>query len=329
MAELSPPPADDGALTLLCTEQFASLHGTTLLAAHPDLRLVRAAPGWTMADGMLDEVDVAFASPDLHPDGVDGFVRLAASAPRLRWLQMFAAGLDYPALQLLRDNDVRITSASGATASAIARTVVFYLLTLSRGARRLFAEQAAHRWSPQLYDDIAGKTIGVVGMGPIGLEIIRMAAALGMRPIGMRRTVAGDEPCETWTLERMGELAATVDVLALALPLTAQTKEICSADVIAALKPGALIVNVGRGGLVDEPALERALASGALGGAGLDVFVTEPLPGDSPLWDLPNVIVTPHTSAATPAVVDAIMQIFFDNLAAFRRGTPLVNEERA
>ena len=184
------PPTSHAALplVLLRTERFAALHGARLVADHPDLRLEPVTPGVTPIGGALDGVEVAFASPDLHPDGVDSFVRLAATAPRLRWLQMFAAGLDYPALQLLRDNGVRITSASGATAAAIARTVVFYLLALSRDARRLFAEQAA-----------------------------------------------------------------TIEVLVLALPLTPGTQEICSAEVIASMKAGALLVNVGRGALSTSP----------------------------------------------------------------------------
>jgi phosphoglycerate dehydrogenase-like enzyme len=138
--------------------------------------------------------------------------------------------------------------------------------------------------------------------------------------------VLGDEPCETWTLDRLPELAATADVLAVALPLTDDTRGIVSAAVIAAMKPGAVFVNVGRGDLVDEPALIEALRSGRLGGAGLDVFATEPLPADSPIWDLPNVIVTPHSSAHTPASGENAAEIFFANLARYARGESLHNE---
>jgi phosphoglycerate dehydrogenase-like enzyme len=181
-------------------------------------------------------------------------------------------------------------------------------------------------WSPSPFDDLDGKTIGVVGMGPIAREIIRMAAALGMRPIGMRRAVLGDEPCETWALDRLPELAAASDVLAVALPLTDETREIVSASVIEAMRPGAVFVNVGRGGLVDEPALIDALAARRIGGAGLDVFATEPLPADSPLWDLPNVIITPHNSANTLATGEGAAEIFLANLARYARGEPLHNE---
>ncbi len=147
-----------------------------------------------------------------------------------------------------------------------------------------------------------------------------MAAALGMRPIGMRRAVLGDEPCETWTLDRLPELAAASDALVVALPLTEDTRRIISAAVIAAMRPGAHFVNVGRGDLVDEPALVDALTAGRLGGAGLDVFVTEPLPAESPFWDLPNVILTPHNSANTQASGEDAAEIFLTNLALYARG---------
>ena len=115
-------------------------------------------------------------------------------------------------------------------------------------------------------------------------------------------------------------------MLAFALPSTDDTRGIVSADVIAAMKPGAVFVNVGRGDLVDEPALVEALAAGRIGGAGLDVFATEPLPPESPLWDLPNVIITPHSSAYTAASIDGPVEIFLANLAAYVRGEPLANE---
>src|SRR6188472_2095480 len=163
-------------------------------------------------------------------------------------------------------------------------------------------------------------------MGPIAREVVRMSAALGMRPIGMRRAVIGDEPCETWSLDRLAELAAVADALVVALPLTDDTRGIISASVIAAMRPTAVFVNVGRGDLVDEPALIDALASRRLRGAGLDVFVTEPLPAESPLWELPNVIITPHSSATTSATFEGAAEIFFANLTQYVCGEPLHNE---
>lgn len=199
-------------------------------------------------------------------------------------------------------------------------------MALSRDLPRYLRDQAAHEWSPHSFDDLEGQTIGVVGMGPIGLEIIRLAEVFGMRPIGMRRAVVGGEPCETWPLGRFAELAATVDVLALALPLTDGTRGLLSATVIDSMRPGAVLVNIGRGELVDEAAMTAALIAGRPGGAGLDVFAVEPLPPDSPLWDLPNVIITPHSSGDTRSAHDRGVELFLDNLVLYGRGERLRNE---
>lgn len=315
-----------GGPTLLCTDTVAERYAEQLFRAAPALELVPLVGDGPVPDADLARVDAAYLSADCFPARSGKLLGAALRAPNLRWLHTFSAGTDHPIFGQFRDRGVRITSSSGAHATPIARTVLLYLLGLSRGIHKLLRDQATHTWDPQPFDDLGGKTIGVVGMGPIGREIIRLTAALGMRTIGMRRAVLGDEPCETWTLDRMRELAATVDVLAVALPLTDDTRGIVSAEVIAAMRPGSVFVNVGRGALVDEPALVDALASGRLGGAGLDVFATEPLPPDSPLWDLPNVIITPHNSANTAEAAERGMEIFLANLAAYTKGEPLRNE---
>jgi D-2-hydroxyacid dehydrogenase (NADP+) len=311
---------------LLCTDHVASRYATRLADAAPSLGLVQLVGRGPIGDEELARVDAAFLSADSFPERTGALLGEAMRAPNLRWLHTFSAGTDHPIFGQFRDRGVRITTSSGAAAAPIARTVMLYLLGLSRDIRGILRDQDTHLWTQRPFDDIEGKTIGVVGMGPIAREIIRMAAALGMRPIGMRRAVLGDEPCETWTLDRLRELAAASDVLAVALPLTDETDQIVSASVIAAMRPGAVFVNVGRGGLVDEPALIDALAAGRIGGAGLDVFVNEPLPADSPLWDLPNVILTPHNSANTQATGEGAAEIFLTNLARYARGEPLHNE---
>ncbi len=311
---------------LLCTDTVAERYADRLAAAAPGLDIVRLVGRVLIDDDDLARVDAAFLSADSYPERTDALLRAAMAAPNLRWLHTFSAGIDHPVFGAFRDRGVRITTSSGASAAPIARTVMLYLLGLSRDIRGVLRDQATHTWAPRPFDDIAGKVIGVVGMGPIGREVIRMATALGMRPIGMRRAVLGDEPCETWPLDRLGELAAHADVLAFALPSTDETRGLVSAEIVAAMKPGAAFVNVGRGDLVDEPALVSALATGRLGGAGLDVFETEPLPPESALWDLPNVIITPHNSANTQASGDGAAEIFLANLASYARGERLANE---
>jgi len=315
-----------GAPALLCTDHVADRYAHRLAEIVPAWELVTLVGEGPVGDSELARVDAAFLSADSFPARTRHLLMAALEAPNLRWLHTFSAGIDHPIFGQFRDKGVRITTSSGASAAPIARTVMLYLLGLSRDIRRVLRDQADHRWNPVRFDDIDGKVIGVVGMGPIAREVVRMSAALGMRPIGMRRAVIGDEPCETWTLDRLHELAGHADVLAVALPLTAETRHIISADVIAAMKPGAVFVNVGRGELVDEAALVEALSNRRLGGAGLDVFVDEPLPATSPIWDLENVIVTPHNSANTAATGDVAAEIFFANLVRYASGESLHNE---
>jgi phosphoglycerate dehydrogenase-like enzyme len=221
---------------------------------------------------------------------------------------------------------VRVTTSAGASARAVAQMAILFLLALSRDLRARLDAQREHRWAPARGDDLAGKTVAVVGLGPIGLEVARLAAALGMHPIGLRRTPAGTEPCETWPLSRLGEALARADYVVLALPLTPDTRHLIDATALARLPRHARLVNVGRGELVDEEALAAALREGRLGGAALDVFEQEPLATTSPLWDLPGVLVTPHVAAATQATHDDAVELFLENLGRWRRGEPLSNE---
>jgi len=311
---------------ILCSPVIATTYGARLRSLAPTHDFVLAGHGSEPDEEELARVEIGFFSADLFPDHLRTFFRAATHTPNMRWFHTMSAGIDSPVFDRIRAAGARLTTSSGAAAPAIARTVVMYLLALSRDLPSLQRAQAEHRWDYRPYDDLDGKRIGVVGMGPIGLEVIRLAEALGMEPIGMRRRVLGDEPCETWPLDRFPELTATVEALVLALPLTSDTGGLLTRELMDGMRPGALFVNVGRGELVDEPALVDALARGHLGGAGLDVFTTEPLPTDSPLWDLPNVIVTPHSSGTTAGTRTRAIEIFVANLVAYLAGEPLHNE---
>jgi phosphoglycerate dehydrogenase-like enzyme len=204
--------------------------------------------------------------------------------------------------------------------------VIAYLLALSRDLPGWFRAQRERKWEPRIIGDLQGRVLGVVGLGPIGREVARLGAALGMRVVGLRRTPCGDEPCETWPMERLHDLLAGADAVVLALPLTADTRHLIGTDALARLKPDAVIVNVGRGELIDEAALIEALVARRIGGAALDVFETEPLPSDSPLWDLPNVIITAHSAGHNPANSERATGIFIENLARYLNRQPLRNE---
>ena len=168
--------------------------------------------------------------------------------------------------------------------------------------------------------------MAVVGMGAIGAEVARLAAHFGVHVIGVRRTPRGDEPCETWPTSRLHELLLQVDDLVLTAPLTDETRGLIGAYEFALLPQGAHVINVGRGPVIDEAALIAALQSGHLGGAALDVFEVEPLPTTNPLWEMPNVIVTPHSSGNTDLAIERTLEVFTDNLGRYARGEPLQNE---
>jgi len=309
---------------LLVSDAVERDHAAELERAAPGVERVVVADGGIRGDPAA--VEIAYFSGDLFPARTREFAVVLAKASAVRWLQTFSAGVDHPWFQSLRAKGVRLTTASGAAAVPIAQTVMLYLLALTRRLPDWLEAQREARWAPHDVVDLQDRTLAVVGLGPIGLEVARLGQAMRMRVVGVRRALVGDEPCETWPLARLDELLPQADVLVLALPLTGATRGLLDARRLALLPRHALVVNVGRGELVDEPALVRALEAGQLGGAGLDVFTTEPLPKESPLWRLSNVIVTPHSSGVTPGNQARATAIFLENIRRYARGEPLRNE---
>jgi len=280
-----------------------------------------------MSADEINGIDLAVFSADLWLDGRGpSFYKVLLQAPQPKWLHVFAAGTDHPVFAEVRRRGIRLTHSAGSSAVPIAHTVIMHVLALSRRARAFAVAQSAHEWAETDVVDVESRTMGIVGLGSIGAEVARLAQHFGMRVIGVRRTPSGDEPCETWPIERLHELLSMVDVLVLTAPLTVDTLGMIGAEELALMPKGAHVVNVGRGQVVDEPALAAALASGRLGGAALDVFAVEPLPAESPLWDLPNVIITPHSAGSTPLATERAAEIFADNLGRYVRGEPLRNE---
>lgn len=310
---------------ILVSDFVEAHHAADLDAAAPGVARVVLGPDGALS-APADEVEIAYFSGDLFPARASEFWRPILRLEKLRWLHSYSAGVDHWVFQKVREKGVRLTNSSGAAAVPIAHTVMLYLLALSRDLAGFLDAQRRHAWEPRAVADLQGQVLGVVGLGPIGLEVARLGGAFGMRVIGLRRAARGDEPCETWPLSRLDDLLPLADHLVLALPLTAETRHLIDARALARLKPSATLVNVGRGELVDEPALAAALHDGRLAGAGLDVFETEPLPAESPLWDQPRVIVTPHSAGTNPGNDERATAIFLDNLRRWQRGEPLRNE---
>jgi phosphoglycerate dehydrogenase-like enzyme len=271
----------------------------------------------------------------------------AAQAPRLRWVQTYFAGVDgWLERSGERVKDVLVTTASGVHGPNMAEYSLLMMLAWAHALPEMQDFQRRAEWPPErrkalVPGELRGATLGVVGYGSIGRETARLARALGMRVLACKRDPQnradtgwawpgtgdplGDVPERFFALSDLHAMLRECDYVLLTLALTPATRHVIDHAALSALKPGAVLVNVARGGLVDEPALIEALRSGQLRAAGLDVFEQEPLPSDSPLWALPNVILTPHMAGITPAYEERLMALFAENLRRYLDGAPLLN----
>lgn len=313
---------------LLIGDNVWGRHGSAITSFAPDMEVVVYQGEEPLPHDVLDRITIAFFSQDLWPERSRGFVLSVMGAKNLQWFHTFSAGVDSPFFIDLMKRGVRLTNSSGATASPIAQTAILYMLALSRNVRAWFQHQDKHEWQRHNLVELDGANLAVIGMGPIGEEIARLGVALNMNVEAIRRTATGKEPCPTYGFDKLNEVLNRADWVAVALPLADETRNIFDEDRFAQMKVGAHFINIGRGELVDEPALIAALQSGHLAGAALDVFATEPLPTDSPLWDMPNVIVTPHSSGASPKAGLRSEALFVSNLQKFLNNESLINEVR-
>ncbi|MGI8557894.1 MAG: D-2-hydroxyacid dehydrogenase [Solirubrobacteraceae bacterium] len=277
---------------------------------------------------MLRGAEVMLGLPGDSPEGLAAVVR---SNPDLRWVQGTAAGTgeQVKAAGLTGEELERVTftSASGVHVGPLAEFCLLGLLFFTKGVPRLEADQRAHHWDHYPVAELRGNTLLVLGLGAIGTEVARLAKALGMRTIGVNRRGVSDSPHvdEAHPRSQLLELLGEADALVATLPLTEETRGMLDAEAIGRMKPGAILINAGRGGVIDEPALVAALRESRLKGAALEVFATEPLPTDSPLWDLPNVLISPHTAALSLHENERIQELFTENLRRYIRGDELLS----
>jgi phosphoglycerate dehydrogenase-like enzyme len=297
---------------------------TALQSRFPDVAFLAPADQ-EEADRVLPQADVVLGWA-VQPANF-------ARAERLRWIQVTAASVARLMFPALVDSPVIVTNGRGLHAAAMAEHTIGVILMYARKLHLTRDAQRERRWiqTPIMegppFLSFAGSTLGLVGFGAIGREIAVKARALGARVLAVRRHPSPDAaPADAqWGSDRLDELLEQCDWLVLAAPLTAETSGMIGARELARLKPGALLVNLGRGPLVDEAALIAAIEQGALAGAALDVFDEEPLPPESPLWAMPQVILTPHVSGLAPRLWERSMDLFARNLDAFRNGRPLEN----
>ncbi len=243
-------------------------------------------------------------------------------APNVRWIQAVSAGVECYDTTALADRGVALTNASGVAANPVAEQVLGYLLGFERGIHRSVRRQHRHVWESRGGGELRDRTVGVIGMGAIGRRVTTLCDAVGTSVFGVKRdpSTGTDVAAEVFGPEGLYEVLRRADYVVLACPLTEETEGLLGEDEIATMSADTVVVNVSRGGVIDEPALVRALQQDRLGGAALDVFAAEPLPADSALWDLSNVVVTPHSAGSTPNYYGRVAELFAENYRRFAAG---------
>jgi glyoxylate/hydroxypyruvate reductase len=273
--------------------------------------------------GLLAEAEVL-----LDVDVPNTSKGLAARAPALKWIQASSSGVGEWVRRLeLVDSPIVVTNAAGLHATPLAEYVVFAMLYFAKRWPLMVAEQRAHHWERCAIDTLLGKTVGIVGLGSVGRQVARLAKPFGMRVIATRRSGAPEPlvdrlfpPTELQTVLEQS------DFLVLCVPHTSETEGLIRARELVLLKPSAVLINIARGIVLDEPALIDALRSGRLAGAALDVVAHEPLAAESPLWDMPNVLITPHSMSTAYEENELLVDLFCDNLRRYLAHEPLRNQ---
>lgn len=246
--------------------------------------------------------------------------------PNLRWVQTTSSGVGQLVKNLgFDDTDLLVTTSRGVHAGPLAEFTAMALLIHFKDLAHLRAEKDRRAWARYCGDGLEGKTMAVIGAGRVGRRILAMGRAFGMRTVLLNRpggtTTAADAGADlAYPAEALHAMLSETDALVLSMPHTPDTENLIDAAALAALKPGAVLVNVARGAVVDEPALVDALASGQVGFAALDVFAVEPLPAASPLWDLPNVLISPHSASTVARENELITALFCRNLERYLAG---------
>ena len=308
---------------MLNDDSITTAHMEAIKAAAPSAKIVitRSKEDWEkIKDDGDPKVDVLFGQ---NPG------QWQKKLPNLKWAQQLGAGADW--LSFFPDfinSDVILTNASGVHAIPISEHVLALMFALSRKVHYSVKNQLQHSWDRRgRLGEIEGSTMGLLGVGAIGAKTAEKAKALGMKVLGFRRNPEKPAPNvdKMYGADGLNELLSKSDWVVVTVAATPETNGLIGEAQLKAMKPSAHIINIARGKVIDEAILIRALTENWIAGAGLDVFEKEPLPEDSPLWDLKNVIITPHFAGATPYYVDRLVDIFTENLKRYQAGEPLMN----
>ncbi|MDI6600974.1 MAG: D-2-hydroxyacid dehydrogenase [Thermoanaerobacteraceae bacterium] len=293
------------------------------------VRTREIAPDWEiMTTGGPEGTRDKIGGAEIYVDWAYNFYReIVEKADQVKWIQSLSAGVDMLPMDLIKEKGIVVTNASGIHKIQISENVFGYMLMFVRGLNKFYELQKERKWdkSPRT-TELYEKTMGIIGAGSIGSEIARLGKAFGMKVLGLRKSGKPEEYYDVmYTNDGLKELLIQSDFVVSCIPLTDETQHLLGEEEFKAMKPTAYFINISRGSVVDEKALVKALKEGWIKGAGLDVFEEEPLPVDSPLWDMPNVIITPHVAGLTDRYMERAMKLFNDNLERYLKGENLIN----
>ena len=317
-------------LRLLISAEALRVAGALPAGVTPVIAAPGVPPGRFEAAFLSRDLNLGGAR-DAPAPGFAHFIQALLDEPGLRWLHVNSAGADRPQYKALMARGVQVTTSAGANALGVAQSAVGAVLALSRRFPELWAAQGRREWRSATMPfppDLQGQSALVVGLGPVGNEVGRLLGAVGLRVTGLSRSARAEAPAGFVATGVYGDLPALLpgtDWLVLCCPLSDITRGLLGAAALALLPHGAQLINVSRGGVVDEAAALAMLGSGHLRGAYMDVFEQEPLPVDSPWWDAPNTIVTPHTAGPAAGNMKRAADFFLRNLALFQSGQPMLN----
>lgn len=300
-------------LNRLGEKELASIKDTA-----PDANIILAKPD--QAADYIENADILVTWGHLD------IRELLPKASRLKWVHALSAGVEHLLPPAFVQSDIILTNSRGIHGIPIAEHVLACILAFSRGLPQAFANQQKKLWQRMKTDEIYDKTIGIVGLGSIGREIAKRAKALGLRVLATKRTQTTELFVNNlYTPDQLDLLLAASDYVVVTLPLTEKTASMFTMESFKTMKKSAYFINVSRGQIVCEPDLITALETGVIRGAGLDVFESEPLPETSPLWNMENVIITPHVAALSPYYMERAIKLFIENLSKYLHNADMLN----
>lgn len=305
-------------LNILVTNTLAERHHKTIMTASPDSRIIPCTLEEAREYIADTDILVTWGTMDIRP--------LHLKAPKLKWIHALSAGVESLTYPEIQSDNTLLTNSRGIHGIPISEHVLAMLLAFTRGLNVFIRQQANKVWKRSPVEEIHDKTIGIVGLGSIGREIAKKAKGMGMHVVASKRTMTTEIFVDKlYAPNQLDELLAVSDFVVVCLPLLEETRNLFTLKEFSAMKPSAYFINVARGPIINEKDLITALEEGLIKGAGLDVFDHEPLPDTSPLWDMKNVIITPHLAALSPNYLDRAIKLFADNLARFIQHKEMLN----